>query len=54
MLKVIPNKSDPNLLYSENMSKMLSELADYKTLEEALIDLAEEGKIKDRKLEFIS
>lgn len=47
MLKTIPSKSDPNILYSENMSRLIGELADYKTLEEALIDLAEEGRIAE-------
>jgi Geminivirus Rep catalytic domain len=50
MLKNIPKKSDSNILYSENMSKLIGELANYKTLEEALIDLAEEGKIEEAML----
>lgn len=47
MLKGIPNKSDPNIEFSDTMSKRIGILADYKTLEEALIDLAEEGKIEE-------
>jgi hypothetical protein len=47
MLKSVPNKTDPNLIYSKEMSKLIGELAEYKTLDEALIDLAEDGKIEE-------
>lgn len=47
MLKNVPTKNDPNIVYSKQMSKLIGELAEYKTLDEALIDLAEEGKIEE-------
>lgn len=45
MLKSIPIKTDPNLYYSEGMSDLIGELANYKTLSESLLDLAENGDI---------
>lgn len=45
MLKSIPSKNDPNLYYSPGMSNLIGELGNYKSLSEALLDLAENGEI---------
>jgi hypothetical protein len=50
ILKNIPSKNDPNLYYSSGMSNLIGELADYKTLSESLIILAEKGKILEAML----
>lgn len=43
MLRSILIKTDPNLYYSPDMSGLIGELANYKTLSESLLDLAEKG-----------
>lgn len=45
MLKIIISKENPNLYYSVGMSDLIGELGNYKTLSEALLDLAESGEI---------
>lgn len=45
MLKGVASKLDPNLKIFNNISKMIGKLANYKTLEKALIDLAQKGML---------
>ena len=45
MLKSIQLKTDLNLYYSPGISNLIGELGNYKTLTEALLDLAEQGDI---------
>lgn len=52
MLKDISVKTDPKLYYSPSMSNLIGEIANFKTLSESLIDLAEEGKIVEA-MEFL-
>jgi hypothetical protein len=52
MLKDISVKTDPKLYYSPSMSNLIGEIANFKTLSESLIDLAEEGKIIEA-MEFL-
>lgn len=47
MLKSIREKGDPNALCSEDLFNIVNALANYKTLEETLIELAEQGKIEE-------
>lgn len=53
ILKRVPNKTDSNLIYSRNMSKLIRDLAEYKTVDEVLITLDEEGKIEKAIMEKI-
>lgn len=47
MLKNIPSKNDPNMIYSEGMSSLIGELGNFKDFYQALIDLAKEGKVAE-------